>query len=308
MGNYIKTGVLLGLLTAIFLTVGAMIGGETGMIIALGLAVATNLFAYWNSDKMVLRMYNAVEAAENSRLSLIVKALAVRADIPMPKVYYIDTPQPNAFATGRNPENASVAATAGLLNMLSDEEIAAVMAHELGHVRNRDTLIMTITASIAGAITMLAHSFGFLNLGRRDENGNGSGAGALIAVILAPIAAMVVNMAISRSREYEADRAGAEISGNPIALASALEKIERGASHIMNHEAANNPQTAHLFIINPIQALGGLRNLFSTHPATRNRVEALYEIASRMKMELPNANENYPADNTGQPLKRSPWE
>ncbi len=280
--SYTRTALLLAALTALFLAVGFLIGGEMGMLIALGLAGAMNLWAYWNSDKMVLSMYGAEEVDRRTAPGIygMVETLSERAGIPMPKVYIIHSDQPNAFATGRNPENAAVAATTGLLNRLSSEEVAGVLAHELAHVRNRDTLIMTITAALAGAIGMLAQ-FGFLFGGSRDENGNQSAMGpivGLLVMILAPLGAMLVQMAISRSREYEADRIGAEICGQPLWLANALESIAHGAEETYNDAAEQNPATAHLFIINPLHG-GGLRSLFSTHPSTEERVARLRAMA-----------------------------
>lgn len=282
--NYFKTGLLLAAMTALFGAVGFLIGGESGMLIALALAAAMNLFAYWNSDKMVLSMYGAreVDAQTAPEFYGLVQQLAQRAGLPMPKVYVIDNDQPNAFATGRNPENAAVAATTGLLHSLSREEIAGVMAHELGHVKNRDTLIMTVTATLAGAIGMLANFAMFF--GGRSSDGNRSGLGiigSIAVMILAPVAAMLVQMAISRSREYEADKAGAEISGNPQALASALQRISGTVERVPNQQAEGNPATAHMFIINPLHG-GAMDSLFSTHPSTENRVAALMQMAGGM--------------------------
>ena len=276
--NYLRTGILLAALTALFVAIGFMIGGTGGMLIAFALALAMNLFAYWNSDKMVLRMYGAREVNAHSAPDFygLVADLARRADLPMPKVYIIDSDQPNAFATGRNPENAAVAATAGLLARMSREEVAGVMAHELAHVRNRDTLIMTITATIAGAVGMLANFALFFGGNRNNPLGL---VGAILIMILAPMAAAVVQMAISRSREYAADRGGAEICGNPLWLAAALEKLEGGARAIDNDEAEANPATAHLFIVNPLHA-HAVDGLFSTHPRTAERVRRLRAMAA----------------------------
>jgi heat shock protein HtpX len=280
--NYFKTGLLLAAMTALFGAVGFLIGGESGMLIALALAAAMNLFAYWNSDKMVLSMYGAreVDAQTAPEFYGLVQQLAQRAGLPMPRVYVIDNDQPNAFATGRNPENAAVAATTGLLHSLSREEIAGVMAHELGHVKNRDTLIMTVTATLAGAIGMLANFAMFFGGSRDNRSGLGI-IGSIAVMILAPVAAMLVQMAISRSREYEADKAGAEISGNPQALASALQRISGTVERVPNQQAEGNPATAHMFIINPLTG-GGVDNLFSTHPSTENRVAALMQMAGGM--------------------------
>jgi heat shock protein HtpX len=280
--NYFRTAMLLAGLTALFMGVGYLIGGQSGAMIALVVAAAMNLFSYWNSDKMVLSMHGAqeVDARVAPDLYRLVQELSQRAALPMPRVYLMDNPQPNAFATGRNPEHAAVAVTTGLLNSLSREEVAGVIAHELAHIKNRDTLIMTITATIAGAISMLAQ-FGMFFGGNRDSN-NGMGIiGTLAMVILAPIAAMLVQMAISRTREYSADRMGAEIAGEPMWLASALQRIDNAAHQIPNEAAEHNPATAHMFIINP---LSGQRmdNLFSTHPATENRIAALQQLAGEM--------------------------
>jgi len=280
--NQFRTGLLIAALTALFGGIGYLIGGAAGMVIALGIAAVTNLFAYWNADKIVLRMYGAkpLDAASGGEFYRIVEGLVQRAGMPMPKVYIIENPQPNAFATGRNPENAAVAATTGLLQRLSREEIAGVMAHELAHVRNRDTLTMTITATLAGAISMLAN-FG-LFFGGGDNRNNPLGAiGVILMVILAPIAAMLVQMAISRTREYEADRGGAEISGRPDWLASALEKIALAAPRIDNVPAERNPATAHMFIINPLHAQS-VDGLFTTHPSTASRIEKLRIMAAEM--------------------------
>ncbi len=275
-----RTFMLMAAMTALFLAIGYAIGGEGGMLIALGIAGAMNLFAYWNADKMVLSMHGAQEI---DRATLpwfydLVARLAERAQLPMPKVYIIDSEQPNAFATGRNPENAAVAASTGLLRSLSTEEVAGVMAHELAHVKSRDTLTMTITATIAGAIGMLANMAMFAGHSN-DNRSNPLGlVGGILLMILAPMAAMLVQMAISRTREYEADRMGAEISGQPMWLASALAKIDQAAHAIPNETAERNPATAHLFIVNPLHG-GTMDNLFSTHPSTENRIAALREMA-----------------------------
>jgi heat shock protein HtpX len=253
------------------------------MLIALVIAVAMNLFSYWKSDSLVLSMHGAEEVDERTAPEFVglVRELSSRAGLPMPRVYLMDNPQPNAFATGRNPEHAAVAATTGLLQMLDTRELAAVIGHELGHIRNRDTLTMTVTATIAGAISMLAQFGMMFGGGRRDDGSRGGGLGALLAVLLAPIAAMLVQMAISRTREYAADRRSAETSGDPLALISALGKIDAAARQIENVPAEQHPATAPLFIINP---LSGVRmdNLFSTHPSTENRIAALEEIAANM--------------------------
>ena len=279
---YLRTTLLLAIMTSLFVGVGFLLGGTGGMLIAFGLALVMNLFAYWNADKMVLRMYGAkqVDPASAPQFYGLVEDMARNAGLPMPKVYVMETDQPNAFATGRNPENAAVAATTGLLKRLNRDEIEAVMAHELAHVRNRDTLIMTITAVIAGAISMLAN-FGLFFGGGGRNNPLGI-VGVLLVAILAPLAAMLVQTAISRTREYEADAGGAEISGKPLALASALEKIEQMARGIDNNAAEANPASAHLFIINPLHA-HKVDGLFSTHPSTANRVARLEEIATVME-------------------------
>jgi heat shock protein HtpX len=275
--NWFRTTLLMAALTALFMVIGGLIGGGTGALIALLVAGGMNLFAYWNSDKMLLRMHNAqpVEPHEEPELYDMVEQLAQNAGIPMPRLYIVDEDQPNAFATGRNPENGAVAVTTGLLRLLSHQEVAGVVAHELAHIKNRDTLIMTITATIAGAISMLAN-FAMFTGGNRD---NPMGViGSIAMMILAPVAAMLVQMAISRTREYAADRAGAEISGRPMWLASALEKLEMGAQRIGNVSAEQNPATAHMFIVNPLHG-GGMDNLFSTHPSTANRIAALRQMA-----------------------------
>jgi heat shock protein HtpX len=305
--NHLKTFALLAGLTALFVGVGYLIGGPAGMLIAFVLAAGMNLFSYWNADKIVLRMYRARPAEEFDhplvRTYLAdTLALADRAGLPRPRVYVIDNPQPNAFATGRDPKNAAVAATTGLLDILNRDEIRGVMAHELAHVKNRDTLTMTVTATIAGAISALAN-FAFLFGGNnQDEERPGGVIGLIAIMILAPMAAALVQMAISRSREYEADRVGAEIAGDPHALASALEKIERYAKGVVNVQAERNPATAHLFISNPLHGRGA-DNLFSTHPATANRVRALMELAVNSGLRRPAS-----AVPTTEPaVARGPW-
>ena len=279
--NYFKTAILLGAMTALFVFVGGVIGGQTGMMIAFVMAVGMNFFSYWNADKMVLRMHGAHEVDRQSAPEFygLVEQLAGNAGLPMPKVYIMENDQPNAFATGRNPEHAAVAATTGLLNMLTTEEIAGVMAHELGHVKNRDILIMTLTATIAGAIGLLAQ-FGMFFGGRGEDRPNPL---IMIAMmILAPMAAGLVQMAISRSREYQADRLGAQICGHPLWLAQALKKISGMAAHIPNEAAEANPASAHMFIINPLTGQN-MDNLFSTHPDTQNRIDALVALADEMR-------------------------
>ncbi len=279
MTGYAKTAMLMAALTALFTGVGALIGGGTGAVLSLVLAAGMNLFGYWNADKAVLSMTGAREVDEGTAPGFVqmVNRLADQAGMPRPKVYILETDQPNAFATGRNPEHAAVAATTGLLRRLTAEELAGVMAHELAHIRNRDTLIMTITATFAGAISMLANFALFFGGDRERPMGV---IGSLAMMILAPLAAMLVQMAISRSREYEADRVGAEICGDPMALAGALKKIEAFAKGIDNPAAENNPALAHMFIINPLHA-HARDALFSTHPATANRIAALMAMGAR---------------------------
>ena len=281
--NYMRTAILLAGLTGLLMAVGYLMGGGSGALIALIIAAGTNLFSYWNSDKIVLSMHGAQEVDEHSapELVAIVRELAQRGDLPMPRVYLMDSPQPNAFATGRNPQHAAVCATTGLLNTLSREEIAGVIGHELAHVRNHDTLTMTITATIAGAISMLAQFGMFFRGGSRNSNSGLGVVGSVLMLILAPLAAMIVQMAISRSREYAADNLGARISGRPDALASALVKISQVAEQIPNETAESHPTTAPLFIINPLSGRG-MDNLFSTHPSTENRIAALEKLAREM--------------------------
>src|SRR5215469_11049188 len=266
-------------MTGLFLVVGFLVGGQAGMLVAFLFAAGTNLFAYWNSDKMVLSMYGARQQDEASAPELVrlVAQLANRAGLPMPKVYIVDNPQPNAFATGRNPEHAAVCVTTGLLQRVDQEELAGVLAHELSHVKNHDTLTMTLVATIAGAVAMLAN-FAFF-FGGRSRNPLGI-VGVLLVTLLAPIAAMFVQMAISRGREFEADRCGAELSGRPLWLASALRQIERSAARIDNPEADANPATAHMFIINPLH--GGFAGMFASHPSTDERVARLEAMARTM--------------------------
>ncbi len=273
--NLFKTVFLMSLMTGLFLVVGALIGGGTGMVIAFVIAAGMNLLAYWNSDKMLLSMYGArqVDAASAPDLYHIVERLAARAGLPMPKVYITENPQPNAFATGRDPAHAAVCVTSGLMASVSSEELAGVIAHELGHVKNRDTLTMTITAVIAGAIGMLAN-FAFFMGDRRNPLGL---VGVLLVTLLAPVAAMLVQSAISRSREFEADKAGAELTGRPLWLADALAEIDRSARKTLNAPADANPATAHMFIINPLH--GGLSGLFASHPPTEERIARLRAMA-----------------------------
>ncbi len=274
--NFVKTTILLTAMTMLFMLVGFLLAGETGMIIAFIAAAGMNLFSWWNSGNMVLRMHNAVEVDEQSAPALVsmVRDLAHNTDLPMPRVYVLETDQPNAFATGRSPNHAAVAASTGLLDRLSDEEVAAVMAHELAHIKNRDTLTMTITATLAGAIGMLANFAMFFRGGRNNAFGF---IGIVATMILAPMAAGIVQMAVSRTREYEADRDGAEICGNPLWLASALRKIEAHARGTINETAEQSKATAHMFIINPLNGQS-MDNLFSTHPNTENRINALEQL------------------------------
>jgi heat shock protein HtpX len=301
--NYLRTAILLAGLTALFMAVGYLIGGQGGMMIAFLIAAAMNLFSYWNADKLVLSMHGAHEVDERTapELFAMVRDLSRNAGLPMPRAYLMDNPQPNAFATGRNPERAAVAVTTGLLDTLSREEVAGVLAHELAHIKNRDTLTMTITATIAGAISMLAQFGMFFGGGHRDNNQGMGIIGTLLLVILAPIAAMIVQMAISRTREYAADRLGAEIAGQPQWLASALSKIEQYAHAVPNEPAERNPATAHLFIINPLSG-ARMDNLFSTHPATENRIAALMELAREMGQA------SFPGrGSAGTGPRRGPW-
>ena len=280
--NLFKTGILIAGLTALFMLCGWLIGGTGGMLIALAIAAATNLFAYWNADKMVLRLYNAEEVtrADNPGLYGIVEQLADRARIPMPRVYIVDQEQPNAFATGRDPAHAAVCVTSGLLRIVNSEELAGVLGHELSHIKHRDTLTMTVTATIAGAIGMLANfAFFFGGFGFGGRRGNALGIlGMILVAMVAPLAAVLVQLAISRSREYDADREGARVSGHPMWLASALDKIEGVARETQNPVAASHPATAHMFIVNP---LAGTRmdHLFASHPDTANRIKRLREMA-----------------------------
>jgi heat shock protein HtpX len=294
--NTLRTGILMAGLMGLFLVIGGLIGGAQGMGIAFVIAAGMNLFAYWNSDKVLLSMYGAREVGADNDLYRLVQQLAGEAKLPMPKVYITENPQPNAFATGRNPEHAAVCVTTGLLERVSQQELAGVLAHELGHVKHRDTLTMTITAVIAGAIGMLANMAFFMG-GSRDRDHPLGFVGVLLVTMLAPIAAMLVQAAISRSREFEADRAGAEITGKPLWLASALGQIERAAQGIENHPADANPATAHMFIINPLH--GGIGGLFSTHPATEERIARLKAMATRDDVTLP-----LPISPA---VKRGPW-
>lgn len=307
--NVVRTAMLLAVMTALFMAVGYAVGGRGGMMMALVFAAAMNLFSWWNSDKMVLRMHRAVEVDESNAPEYfqIVRALSDRAGLPMPRAYIIDNPQPNAFATGRNPENAAVAVTTGLLNRLTPEEAAGVIAHELAHIRNRDTLIMTVTATLVGAISMLGN-FAFFFGGSSDRDRPFGMIGTLFAVLVAPMAAFIVQTAISRTREYSADRLGAEIVGNPLWLASALRKIAAASGKIVNQPAERFPASAHMFIVNP---LAGFRmdGLFSTHPPVDLRIAELEAMAAEMGSQ--------PVEDTGMqsmepveddtPVNSGPW-
>jgi heat shock protein HtpX len=280
MFNLMKTAILMAAITALFMAIGSLIGGQTGMMVALVVALGMNFFSYWFSDKLVLKMYNAQQVDESSapQFYRMVAELAQRAQLPMPKVYLINEDAPNAFATGRNPENAAVAATTGILRVLSERELRGVMAHELAHVRHRDILISTVSATMAGAISMLANFAMFFG-GRDSEGRSHNPVVGLLVMFLAPIAASLIQMAISRAREFEADRGGAEISGDPRSLASALQKIHQYANGGIPMQAAErHPETAQMMIMNPLSA-GGLRGLFSTHPSTEERVQRLMAMA-----------------------------
>ena len=309
--NYMRTAMLLAGMTALFGVIGLLLGGTGGMLIALGIAAAMNLYSYWNSDKLALRAHNAQEVDEQSapELYAMVRQLAERAQMPMPRVYIMDDAQPNAFATGRNPENAAVAATTGVMRLLTWEELAGVMAHELAHIKNRDTLTMTITATLAGAISTLAN-FGMMFGGNRERPNI---VVTLLISVLAPMAAMVVQMAVSRSREYEADKLGGDMCGNPAWLASALAKISGGVAQMPSESAERHPQTAHMFIINPLSGQG-FDNLFSTHPDTGNRIAALMEQAARMGYATApggggfiSGADNNPWGSSGTGPSRGPW-
>jgi heat shock protein HtpX len=279
LGNWFKTTLLMAGIVVLFGTVGAALGGANGMLLALIFAGAMNVYAYWFSDKAVLKMYKAreVDAQSSPKFYNMVRELAENANLPMPKVYIIDEAQPNAFATGRDPQHAAVAATTGIMRILSERELRGVMAHELAHVKNRDTLISTISATIAGAISAIAQ-FGMLFSGGARDRGVHP-AFAILIMILAPMAAMLIQMAISRAREFEADKAGAEISRDPQALASALQKIHNYAHQIPMDTAEQHPETAQMMIINPLSA-GGLKGLFSTHPQTEERVARLMAMVA----------------------------
>ncbi len=282
----VRTGLLLAALTALFASAGYAMGGTGGMVIAFAVALVMNVLSYWNSDRIVLRMQGAHEIDEPSapEYYAIVRDLAARANLPMPRVFIMHSAQPNAFATGRSPGRAVVAATTGLFELLTREEVAGVLAHELAHIKNRDTLTMTVTATIAGALGMLANlvQLSVMFGGGRRNGGRGGLLGTLLLAMVAPLAASLVQMAISRSREYEADRLGAMITGQPLWLASALRKIQALARQFPNEAAERSPAMAHLYIINPL-AGRGMDNLFSTHPRTENRIAALEQLARENK-------------------------
>lgn len=283
--NYAKTGLLLIVLTGIFVLMGALVGGQIGLVIAFIVALGMNAVSLWKSDTMVLKMFKAQEVDERTAPGYVelVRDLAARAELPMPRVYVLNNPQPNAFATGRSPSRAAVAASTGLLDTLSREELAGVIAHELAHIKNRDTLTMGIAATIGGAISMFAQylQLGMLFGGNRDNGGGPGFLAGLVAMLVAPFAAMLVQMAISRSREYQADRMGAMICGNPMWLASALLRIHNAVQRTPNIQAERIPAAAHVFIINPLTGQG-IDNLFSTHPNVENRIRALKELAMEM--------------------------
>ena len=307
--NMTKTYMLLAAMTAIFGFIGFAVGGIGGMMIALIVACGMNFFAYWNSDKAVLKMYGAQPVSQNDAPDIynMTYELVQNAHMPMPKLYVLHTDQPNAFATGRDPENAAVAVTTGLMRILSRDELAGVIAHELAHIKNRDTLIMTVTATIAGAIGMIANIAMFLPMFSSSDEDRPNPIAMMALAILAPMAAGIVQMAISRTREYDADRIGAEICGDPMALAGALEKIEmsvRGGHH--NKEAEKNPATAHMFIINPLFGKKGMDNLFSTHPNTRNRIAALTDMAGQFKKPEPSTMSTFQKVDS-KPKEKTPW-
>jgi heat shock protein HtpX len=308
--SYAKTAMLLALLTAIFVAIGGLAGGQTGMVIAFVVALGMNAFSLWKSDKMVLAMHEAEEVNEQTAPEYygLVRDLAAGAGLPMPRVYVLHSAQPNAFATGRNPANSAVAASTGLLESLSREEVAGVMAHELAHIKNRDTLIMTVAATIGGAISMLAQYLQFHTMFGGNRNGGGAASmiTSIAAMLLAPIAAMLVQMAISRSREYQADRLGAQICGNPLWLASALHKINDYAQRIENPTAEAAPATAHIFIINPLSGQG-MDNLFSTHPNTDNRIAELEALAQEMRVTDYRSGSAPSAPSRGPSPASGPW-
>jgi heat shock protein HtpX len=315
--NYAKTGLLLVVLTMIFVAMGALVGGKTGLAIAFVVALGMNAVSLWQSDTMVLRMFKAQEVDERTAPGYVdlVRRLAERAELPMPRVYVINNPQPNAFATGRSPSRAAVAASTGLLDTLSREELAGVMAHELAHIKNRDTLTMGVAATIGGAISMFAQwlQLGMLFGGNRDNGGGPGFLASLVAMLVAPFAAMLVQMAISRSREYQADRLGAMICGNPMWLASALAKIHRAVQRTPNWQAERIPAAAHVFIVNPLTGQG-VDNLFSTHPNVENRIAALKQLAIEMGHLPASLDRDYAGEDREDPrlapggsAPRGPW-
>ena len=278
MGSYAKTGILLAALSAVFLLVGEAIGGQQGLVIAFVFAAVMNMGSYWYSDRIVLTMYRGRPVSPDHRLTRIVERLAMRANLPMPKVYVLPSQSPNAFATGRSPKHASVAATEGLLAILDDEELEGVMAHELAHVAHRDILVQSVAATIGAAIMMLASMArwaAIFGLGGRDDRDGGGPVALLATALLAPLAAMIIQAAISRSREFAADGGGARIAGSPAGLARALRKIEAAVARV---PMAANPATAHLFIMQPVAGRRGLMSLFSTHPPTEERIRRLMRI------------------------------
>ncbi|MCW7753755.1 zinc metalloprotease HtpX [Desulfobotulus sp. H1] len=281
--NSLKTGFLLTLLTLLMVGMGSAIGGSSGAMIAFAIAAGMNFFTYWNSDKIVLRMYKAEEAEPGTALYEIVEKLARRGGLPMPKVYVIPSDSPNAFATGRNPENAAVAATRGILNLLSREELEGVMAHELAHVANRDTLVGTVAATFAGAISMIASMMQWAAIfgGRGGDGQRGNVVGGLLIAFLAPVAASLIQMAVSRSREFMADAKGAELCGNPLSLAGALNKLQQGVARRPMDDA--RPATAHMFIVNPLSGGSSMAKLFSTHPPMEERIARLRNMAGRQR-------------------------
>ncbi|HYN08441.1 MAG TPA: zinc metalloprotease HtpX [Vicinamibacterales bacterium] len=276
MSSTLKTAVLLAFLSGLFIVAGGALFGQSGVLIAFVLAVAMNIGSYWFSDKIVLRMYRAQEVGPDHPLHRMTARLAQKAGLPMPKVYLIPDMSPNAFATGRNPEHAAVAATEGILRLLPESELEGVIAHELAHVKHRDILISTVAATIGAAITMLGYMAWFIPMGSRDDDRGGSNPLVMLAlVLLAPIAATIIQLAISRQREFGADRGGAEIAGSPMGLASALRRIEAGVKQIPMDA---NPATAHMFIMSPFAGVGGIAKLFSSHPPTEERVKALMAL------------------------------
>lgn len=276
----IKTFMLMAALTALLMVIGQLVGGNQGMIMAFVFAGAANFFAYWNSDKMVLAKTNAKQIDADSAPALfnMVADLAANADIPMPKIYIVSSPQPNAFATGRDPNHAAIAVNTGLMDVLTQDELAGVVAHEMAHIKYRDTLTMTVTATMAGALTMIARWAMFFGNNRDNRNGGGGAIAAILSMILAPIAAALIQFAVSRTREYEADKHGAQICGHPLWLADALEKIGFQSGRIVNEYAERNPEIASLFIVNPLTS-SKRDNLFATHPALENRIQRLHQMA-----------------------------